>query len=141
MIEYSNETIIKIDWSDLDLLGHVNNLSILRYMQTARVKYFEKIGFSVINKELKIGPVMASVHGQFKKQLFYPGDVRVLTLTEEMKTTSIHMKHYVINDGNEIIAEGHDVVVMYDFIKNTKHIISEDVRKKIEEIEKERRTF
>jgi acyl-CoA thioesterase FadM len=35
---------LRIDWSDIDLFGHINNLAILRYVQAARVNYLEIIG-------------------------------------------------------------------------------------------------
>ena len=30
---------LRIDWSEVDSFGHVNNLAILRYAQTARIHY------------------------------------------------------------------------------------------------------
>jgi len=141
MIEYLLETEIRIDWSDIDMLGHVNNLAIMRYMQTARVIFFEKLGMSANSKSLGIGPIMASVSGQFKKQLGYPGNIRVLSTIDELKTTSLHMKHYVINEMNEIAAEGHDVIVIYDFEKKNKHSIPEDLRDRIGKMEAKNKIF
>ena len=34
----------RIDWSDLDLLGHVNNIAFSRFFQAARVEYCGHIG-------------------------------------------------------------------------------------------------
>ncbi len=140
-IEYSAEIDIRIDWSDMDSLGHVNNLAIMRYMQTAKVLFFEKLGMPPADETLDVRPIMASVSGQFRKQIFYPGKVRVLSRVTELKTTSIHMKHYVIDDADEVAAEGLDVLVMFDFKKNAKHPIPEELRKKIEAVEAERRVF
>jgi acyl-CoA thioester hydrolase len=85
MIEYSVETKLRIDWSDLDALGHVNHLAIMRYIQTARVLYFELLGMSSRIKGLHVGPIMASVSAQFKKQIlelprFRGGLVKPLSL-------------------------------------------------------------
>lgn len=141
MVEYSMETEIRIDWSDLDPLGHVNNLAIMRYMQTARVAFFERLRMSPNNKAQGIGPIMASVSGQFRKQIHYPGKVRVLSTINELKTTSLHMRHYVIDGESEIAAEGHDIIVIFDFERNAKHSIPEDLRKVINEIEAKKRIF
>ena len=141
MIEYSVSTELRIDWSDLDALGHVNHLAIMRYIQTARVLYFELLGMSSRVKGLHVGPIMASVGAQFKKQILYPGNVRVLSTIHELKTTSLHMKHYVIDDEDEIAAEGHDVIVMFDFKSNCKHGITDDLRGKIEAIEGNKKVF
>lgn len=139
MIEYSFETPIRIDWSDLDSLGHVNNLAIMRYMQTATIAYFENIGILPNDKTLEASPIMASVNGQFKKQLYYPGNVKVLTSATEMKTTSIHLKHYVIDDNNEVVAEGHNVLVVFNFKKNAKQAIPLGLRNNIELVESKRK--
>ena len=35
---------LRIDWGEQDLLGHVNNVSIIRYLQAGRVLFMENIG-------------------------------------------------------------------------------------------------
>ncbi|OGK10280.1 MAG: hypothetical protein A2W80_08350 [Candidatus Riflebacteria bacterium GWC2_50_8] len=141
MIEYALETNVRIDWSDLDSLGHVNNLAIMRYMQTVTVLYLEKLGLLPNNKTLEVGPIMASVSGQFKKQIHYPGDVRVISTVNELRTTSFHIKHHVIDEKNDIAAEGHNIIVIFDFKKNVKHAIPADLREKIEKMESAHKTF
>ena len=66
MIGYSAETTIRIDWSHIGSLGHVDNLAIMSYMQTATVLYFEKPGMLPNDAVLEVGPIMASASGQFK---------------------------------------------------------------------------
>ena len=141
MIEYSMETEIRIDWSDLDPLGHVNNLAIMRYMQTARVLYFDRLGVSPSGRATGVGPIMASVSGQFKEQLRYPGTVKVLTSIFEMKTTSLHMRHHVVDESGGIAAEGHDVIVVFDFDRGVKHAIPDGLRRGIEELEGKKKVF
>lgn len=43
--DYKTEINLRIDWSDIDLLGHVNNVSYFRYIQASRVNYLELTGF------------------------------------------------------------------------------------------------
>lgn len=131
MFECTLETELTIDWSDIDLLGHVNNLAIMRYMQTARVLFFEALGMSPDSKEQGIGPIMASVQGQFRKQLQYPGRVRVLSVIDEMRTTSMSMKHLVLSASGEVAAQGSDVIVIYDFVRQVKHPIPDSLRSAI----------
>lgn len=37
--DYKLEIKLRIDWSDLDGYGHVNNVSIIKYLQSARVNF------------------------------------------------------------------------------------------------------
>jgi len=126
---------LRIDWSEIDAFGHINSLAIMKYVQTARVNYLEKIGMLPLNAETGIGPVLASTSCQFKKQLYYPGKVLVSSVVDHIKNTSFHMNHAVFNDAHELVAEAHDVLVIFNFSKNTKHPIPEVFRERIQAIE------
>lgn len=125
---------IRIDWSELDAFGHVNNLAILRYTQTARINLMELLGMMALKSEHGIGPVLASTSCQFRRQLFFPGHVSVQTRIDQVKTTSIHLRHVVLNDQAECVAEMHDVLVMFDFRKNHKHAIPAPLREQLERL-------
>ena len=131
MTEYSTSIRLRIDWSELDSFGHVNHLAILRYAQTARLNYMEETGMMQFHSETGIGPVLASTSCQFKKQLFYPGSVTIRSVVDHVKTTSFHMRHVVMNDHHECIAEMHDVLVMFDYNKNSKQPIPASIREEI----------
>lgn len=130
--EYPIRMQLRIDWSEVDCLGHVNNLAIMRYVQTARVDFLEKIGMMAAFKETRIGPVMASVSCQFKKQLFYPGNVTVCSRVDHIKTTSFQILNLILDDAGDVVAEAKDVVVICDFNKGVKHPIPEEFRAKLD---------
>lgn len=119
---------LKVDWSDLDAYGHVNNLAILRFFQTARIYFLEKFDLSPVNLKEGKGPIMAYVSGQFKKILHYPETITICTKIVEVKNTSFKMEHSILNEQCEIIAEGEDVVVYYDFVKNEKIVIPDELK-------------
>ena len=136
---FSVKLNLRIDWSELDYFGHVNNVSIFKYVQAARVNYWEQIGLTALHKNMNIGPMLASCKCDFKKPLFYPGEVTMLTRVDEMRTTSFSISHELINDKGEIAGQAKDIVVMFDFNKNEKVSIPTDLRKAIEKLEN--RTF
>lgn len=122
---------LRIDWSEIDGLGHINNLAIMKYIQAGRVNYLESIGLLPVKPENRTGPIIASITCQFRKPLFYPGNVTVYSRVDLIKNTSFRIQHEVINDDAEIVAEAHDIIVFYDFDKNTKLALPEDLKKKI----------
>ncbi len=130
---------LRIDWSELDLFGHVNNVAFLKYVQAARVNYWKRIRLYQSFLKTKTGPMLASTHCDFKKPLFYPGNVVVRTRVEFIKNTSFVFHHQILNGNGEIAAEAHDVMVMFDFLKNEKVQFPAELRKIVEELEK--RTF
>jgi acyl-CoA thioester hydrolase len=104
MKDYSIKLELRIDWSDIDLFGHVNNLAILKYVQAARVLYLEAIGLMQSQSENKTGPILANINCQFRKPLFYPGKVTVYSKVDEIKNTSFRIHHAIYDDHNEIAA-------------------------------------
>ena len=127
---------LRIDWSELDVLGHVNNLQIMKYVQAARVNHLEQVGISQTHAEQNVGAILASIHTQFLKPLFYPGNVIIFSRVEYIKTSSIKIHYEIYDDKNELAAEAQDILVYYDFDKKHKLSIPPDLRKKFEAIEK-----
>ncbi len=39
---------LRIDWSELDVFGHVNNVAFNKYAQAARLNYVDTIGLNGI---------------------------------------------------------------------------------------------
>lgn len=135
MDRFSLELRLRIDWSDVDLFGHVNNLAILKYIQAARVCYLDKIGLMQSQAEKKIGPILASTTCQFRKPLFYPGHVTVHAGVDYIKNTSFRIQSRIYDDNKETAAEAQDILVLFDFIRNVKIAIPAELRADIEKLE------
>ena len=124
----------RIDWSDLDLLGHVNNIAFSRFFQAARVEYCGHIGMKVY-QGMKTGPILAASRVQFTAQLFFPGSVRILTHLKKAGGTSIVLEHALFDDKGTICAFSEDVVVRYDFEEKTKIPLGDGIRAMIADYE------
>ena len=122
---------LRIDWAELDLFGHVNNVMFIKYIQAARVNYWEKIGLYQQFLETKCGPMLASVTCNFLKPLHYPGDIIIQTRMNYIKNTSFSLQHIILNDQNETVARSEDVMVMFDFNTNEKINFPDDLRKAV----------
>jgi acyl-CoA thioester hydrolase len=126
---------LRIDWSEMDLFGHVNNVAYFKYIQASRVNYWEVTMLTDIFSESKIGPILLSTSCQFIKPLHYPGNIVVEAHMEFIKNTSFGIHHRICNEQNEIAAEAHDVIVNFDFNKNEKTPVSDAFRKAVEHLE------
>ncbi len=129
--EFPIQFEVQIDWSEVDAFGHINNLAIMRYVQSTRVHAMEHIGMMQHHATTGIGPILATTSCQFKKQLYYPGTVTIFAKIDHIKTTSFQMNHIVMNEAQEIVAEAHDVLVVFDFNKNSKCPIPPSFRDKL----------
>ena len=126
---------LRIDWSEMDLFGHVNNVAYFKYIQASRVNYWEVSKLTDAFHARRIGPILLSTGCQFIKPLFYPGNIVVAARIEFIKNTSFGIHHHILNEQGEVCAEAHDVIVCYDFNKNEKVPVSADFRKAVAEIE------
>lgn len=133
--DFSVELKLRIDWSELDYFGHVNNVSFFKYIQASRVHYWDKIGLTKSHKETNIGPLLASCQCDFKQPLYYPGEISILSRVEFIKNTSFSICHRIINNKGQIAAEAQDIMVMFDFNKNEKTPFPKVLKDKIKEIE------
>lgn len=113
--KFSLELKLRIDWSELDYFGHVNNLSFFKYIQSARVNYWDHIGLTESHRQTGIGPMLVSCQCDFKKPLFYPGEVIIQSRTQFIKNTSFGFYHHLKNQQGVTVAEASDAMVMYDF--------------------------
>ena len=119
---------LRIDWSDLDTYEHVNNISIMRYLQSARVQFWEKGGWVTSYNDSKIGHILVSTKCDFKKALFYPGTVRIRTQVAFVKNSSFGLHHQLFDAQGNLCAESHDVAVCYDFNTEQSIRIPEELR-------------
>lgn len=126
---------LRIDWSEMDLFGHVNNVSFMKYVQAARVNYWEQIGLYPHFAATNIGPMLASTSCLFKKPLFYPGNIVVQSRMAFIKTSSFGIHHQILDSEGAIAATAEDVMVLYDFTKNEKVTFPDALRKIVEELE------
>jgi acyl-CoA thioester hydrolase len=121
---------LRISWADLDLFGHVNNVAFFRYIQDARLAYCEELGLTSLNEAGKLSFMVASSCCRFKSPLHYPGMVTVLTRADWVKNTSIQLS-YVLESNGTVVAEGEDVLVIYDHHLKCKSPVPAEMREKL----------
>lgn len=69
-------TILPIRWGDMDAMGHVNNTVYFRYMEQARIEWFEQLGYNT-GQNAREGPVIVNAACTFLAPLVYPGNVEL----------------------------------------------------------------
>jgi acyl-CoA thioester hydrolase len=133
--QFNIKLSLRLDWSEMDLFGHINNVMYFKYIQASRVYYWETMGIAKDFNTNKIGPILASTQCNFLKPLHYPSNIIIQARMEFIKNTSFGIEHQILNEQGEIAAVANDVIVMYDFNKNEKVIFADELKKYVEEIE------
>ncbi len=99
-------------FSDLDPLGHVNNLVYLDYLQEARLRALIQIGYTEI---LQLRQVMAHQSIEFRRPIFYSTDPLTIEVwISSVGNTSYRMKYRILSEVGELAAEAESVMVCFD---------------------------
>ncbi|MBL7936403.1 MAG: acyl-CoA thioesterase [Bacteroidia bacterium] len=122
---------LRIDWSEIDAFGHVNNVMFMKYVQAARLNYVDSVGLMKLHRTQNIGFMVAETNCQFKKELHFPGYINVNTKVAFVKNTSFSLEHTMTNADGEIVAIAKDVLVVFDFNKKEKCLIPDEIKEKI----------
>lgn len=133
---YYTHIKLKVDWADLDLFGHVNNVVFFKYIQSARVNYCELIGLTSLNNSDKLSFMVASSQCQFKKPLRYPDEIHVFCKVDWIKNSSFQLSYQIHNSENIVIAEAADILVVYNHLQHCSFKMPESVRETVQRIEK-----
>ncbi len=118
-----------VTFRDIDAFGHVNNAVFLTYFEHARTLWW----FSLTGVEgaTEIGFIVARAEIDFKRQLnLEPIEIRMRI--GALGTSSIETLYELRKqDGKEIAATGRVVVVLYDWARQSKTAIDDDLRRKL----------
>ena len=122
------EMTVPIRWGDMDAMGHVNNTVYFRYLEQARIAWFEALGCPP--DPVGTGPVIINANCTFLKQLRYPGEIDVITYAGNPGRSSFEMLHEVrrIDEPDVLVAEGGVKVVWVDRQAEKSVPLPEEVR-------------
>jgi acyl-CoA thioester hydrolase len=128
---------IPIAWGDMDAFQHVNNIVYFKLFESARISYFEKLDFFEFMNKTGIGPILASTQCIYKIPLTYPDYVTVGAKVDTLEKERFLMKYAVISHKHKKIAAlGEGMLVTFDYQKNKKTLIPDEIRKRIVDLEK-----
>ena len=114
----------------MDAMGHVNNTVYFRYMEQARISWFDAL---VPEGEAwkSTGIVVANASCNFKRAMTYPGTVEVKVYTDPPGGSSV-ATHYEMWIDGELYADGAAMVVFIDMQRQKATRIPEDIRQRLQ---------
>ena len=122
-----NETHVKVRFCETDALGHINNTSYFIYLEEARVRLIEALGYGMDAQTWKF--ILASTKCDFINQAYFNQHLLVQTFVTKIGTKSFHLEHDMIcTDTGKLIAKGYEVMVYFDFEQQESKAIPEQVQ-------------
>jgi len=106
-----------VRWGDMDAMGHVNNAVYFQYMESARVAFFERLGW--VSRDMgpdRCGPVVVSQTFNYRQQLHYPAEIEVGIACSELRRRSYVLSYGIFPTGSDnVIGDGSTVLVWMDY--------------------------
>jgi acyl-CoA thioester hydrolase len=117
-----------VRFSDQDAAGHVNNVALCAYLETARLTFMRDMGLMTRNADGVRG-ISAGMTVSFLAESHWPGKVELGTGVMRIGTSSITVGSAAFKDGVCIVAAEMTVVRLKG---TTPHPIDGDLRAKLE---------
>lgn len=132
------EVVVRLPvlWGDMDAFGHVNNTRFIRWFESARIAYFQRLGIKTA-AAAGLAPILAHVGCDYLAPVDFPNDVVVGARVTRIGTTSLTHEYVVaLSDRpDRPVAKGTSVTVQYDYEAGKKAPIAEDLKQRIRELD------
>ena len=123
---------IVIRWGDMDAMGHVNNTVYFRYMEQARISWFDRL-VPEADAWQSTGIVIANAACNYRRAITYPGVVEVRLYIGAPGGASVPTTYELrVEDDPVPYADGAAVVVFIDMKTQRSRRIPEEIRARLE---------
>lgn len=123
-----------VQWGDMDVAQHINNVVYLRYFENVRIAFFNQIGFMDFIGDDGIGPILAEVTCQYKVPLTFPDTIKITAriLADSFTEYGFTMQHLVFSEKlQRVTTEGTSRIVCYNYKSKQKALITTELREKM----------
>jgi acyl-CoA thioester hydrolase len=109
------EIDIYVRFCETDAAGHVNNISYFIYIEEARTKFIQAIGFGREERE-NLGFIIASAKCDFIAQAYAYQTLKVATHVSRIGEKSFTLRHTIkAADTGAMVATGSAVIACFNF--------------------------
>jgi acyl-CoA thioester hydrolase len=121
---------IPVAWGDMDALGHVNNTIYLRWFESVRIAWWERIPITPRLQSQGLGPILARTSIDYRRPVKYPDTFEVSCTTLRVGGKSATLSYRVTSSAQDgaLVAEGETVVALFDYLRNATAPIDDELR-------------
>ena len=122
-------TDIQLRFTDVDMLGHINNNSYLQFMDLAKTRFFTDLRGDIIHWD-NPGIVIANINISFYAQAFMGEKLGVLTGVVSISERSFILEQRIVNIETGVVnCIAHTVMVSYSKKTMKSTLLSDDWRR------------
>ncbi|MEO2075554.1 MAG: thioesterase family protein [Bacillus sp. (in: firmicutes)] len=109
-----HQIMVSVRFGETDALGHINNTSYFIYLEEARIRFIESLGY-----KMDVGNwnfILASTKCDFINQGYFDQSLLIRTFVSKIGNKSFQLEHDIIcSKTNQLIAKGNAIMVYFDF--------------------------
>jgi len=136
--DYKLFTPTPTQWGDCDALGHINNVMLLRYIESGRLDYFVRLCDISLAPDMTQGFVVASLEVGFLRHVHHPSALVVGTRITRLGNSSFDVDACIFQAGeNSPVLACKATCVWLDMLNSSSQRIPDDVRQTIVDFEQE----
>lgn len=127
--QFRHFTSLPVQWGDMDMLGHINNVIFFRYIESARIAYFDQLLGSDPNIWGGEGPILAEIQCKFIQQLHYPAQLEIGTRTRRIGGRSLQLECVIFRQGESTpLASSQAAIVWFNYSEQHAVPVPESLR-------------
>jgi acyl-CoA thioester hydrolase len=92
---FKHKISIKVRFSDLDAMRHVNNAAYLSYLEEARISYFYDV-LELPKNSLNLGAIIARIEIDYLQPIVMRDEIEILTRVSKIGNKSSDVEHLII---------------------------------------------
>ena len=123
-------------WGEMDAYQHVNNVVYFRYFENARLEYFRRLDWAILEAETGVGPILHSTQARFRKPLSYPDRIAIGARITKVDEDRFTLHHRIVSERlGAVSTEGEGVIVTFHYARGEKVPVPEELRRRIGALE------
>ncbi len=116
-------------WRDMDGLRHINHAAYLTYMESARLDYYNELGFEYDRWDLDISTILAGMEVDYLRQASHPTVFEVGTRMIRIGRTSFDLLTAVFQKDSDVLyVQANFTLVTFNYGTNKKIPVPDQFR-------------
>lgn len=129
---------IRVAWGEMDAFQHVNNVSYIRYFESARIAYMEAMEMEANIKSSPVGPILSDIYCRYRRPVVYPDTLHIGTRVSEVDEFGFVMEYQAFSEKQKTVTTlGHCKIVMLDYRTGEKVAVEGDILNRILKLQPE----
>jgi acyl-CoA thioester hydrolase len=134
-VDFNFFTSVPTRWGDADMLGHINNAIFVRYLESGRLDYLDRVLGLKFKQPIAQGILVADMHVSYLSQVHHPANLEVATRVSRIGNTSFDISANIYDENGAVVVISKAVCVWFDFALNQKKAVPLAARDAVFDIE------